>query len=56
MFICSFESFKGVKLFGMEDVLLIKQYLPNKGKKCKIQNELIEACLLDKDGEPSSSS
>jgi len=34
-----------------EHLYHVKCYLPDKGKNCKTQNELIEACLLDKDGE-----
>ena len=35
-----------------EHLYHVKDYIPNKGKNCKTQNELIEACLLDKDGKP----
>ena len=31
----------------------VKGYIPNKGKDCKSEEELIEACVDDKDGQPS---
>jgi SAM-dependent methyltransferase len=34
-----------------ENLSHIKKYIPNKGNNCKSDDELINACLMDKDGE-----
>ena len=37
-----------------EHLYHVKGYIPNKGKDCKNEEELIEACINDKDGQPST--
>jgi SAM-dependent methyltransferase len=36
-----------------ENLFHLKEYIPNKGENCKSVQELIDACLIDEDGEPS---
>jgi SAM-dependent methyltransferase len=35
-----------------ENLYHLKEYIPNQGAECKTQEELINACLADKDGSP----
>lgn len=36
-----------------EHLYHVKEYIPNKGNNCKSNDELIDLCILDKDGIPS---